>query len=411
MKLLQIVRDSLWKNIEISQELLDITNTREFTRIANIKQLGPTHFVYPGATHTRFAHSLGVYHIASKLIQHLQKKGASEWTTKEGILAFQIASLCHDLGHFPYTHALKELSLKDHEELTGEIVLNSSITPLIEKAGTKPFFVAAIVDKNIQTDNKEILFYRQLLSGVLDPDKLDYLNRDAFYCGVPYGIQDTEFSLAALEPDFQKGITINSKSIVAVENLLFSKYLMYRTVYWHKTVRIVTAMMKKNLFSALKNEVILPKQLYSLFDESLFQIIEKSYKNNPEIWHCGKQILDKNFYTVILEIPFNEKNPNHVKLENLEERTKLETNIAIECGCKEYEILIDIPEKISFESNLWIKDENTEFSNSSTVFTPETVKSFTEKLRFIRFAFDTEILKNKTNNEIEKIKNHIEDLL
>ena len=105
-------------------------------------------------------------------------------------------------------------------------------------------------------ENKEILFYRQLLSGVLDPDKLDYLNRDAFYCGVPYGIQDTEFTLSALEPDSEKGITINSKSIVAVENLLFSKYLMYRTVYWHKTVRIVTAMMKKTLFSALKNDEI-----------------------------------------------------------------------------------------------------------------------------------------------------------
>ena len=408
---MQIVRDPLWKNIEISQDLLDITNTKEFTRISNIKQLGPTHFVYPGATHTRFAHSLGVYHIATKLIHNLQKKGASDWTTTEGVLAFQIASLCHDLGHFPYTHALKELPLKDHEELTGEIVLNSSITPLIKKAGTEPEFVAGIVDKNIKTDNKEILFYRQLLSGVLDPDKLDYLNRDAFYCGVPYGIQDTEFTLAALEPDSEKGITINSKSIVAVENLLFSKYLMYRTVYWHKTVRIVTAMMKKTLFSALKNDKISAEQLYSLFDESLFETIEKSYKKSPEVWHCGKQILDKKFYSVILEIPFDEKNQNHQLLENLENRSKLEEKIAIECGCKDFQVLIDIPEKISFESDLWIKDEKAEFSKSSTVFTPETVKSFTEKLRFIRFAFDTDILNSKTDNEIEMLKKKIANFL
>ena len=408
---MQIVRDPLWKNIEISQDLLDITNTKEFTRISNIKQLGPTHFVYPGATHTRFAHSLGVYHIATKLIHNLQKKGASDWTTTEGELAFQIASLCHDLGHFPYTHALKELPLKDHEELTGEIVLNSSITPLIKKAGTEPEFVAGIVDKNIKTDNKEILFYRQLLSGVLDPDKLDYLNRDAFYCGVPYGIQDTEFTLAALEPDSEKGITINSKSIVAVENLLFSKYLMYRTVYWHKTVRIVTAMMKKTLFSALKNDKISAEQLYSLFDESLFETIEKSYKKSPEVWHCGKQILDKKFYSVILEIPFDEKNQNHQSLENLENRSKLEEKIAIECGCKDFQVLIDIPEKISFESDLWIKDEKAEFSKSSTVFTPETVKSFTEKLRFIRFAFDTDILNSKTDNEIEMLKKKIANFL
>jgi HD superfamily phosphohydrolase len=170
-------------------------------------------------------------------------------------------------------------------------------------------------------------------------------------------------------------------------------------------------MMKKTLFSALKNDEISAEQLYTLFDESLFETIKNSYKKNPEVWHCGKQILDKKFYSVILELPFDEKNQNHQLLENLENRSKLEEKIAIECGCKDYQVLIDIPEKISFESDLWIKDEQTEFSKSSTVFTPETVKSFTEKLRFIRFAFDTDILNSKINNEIEMLKKKIADFL
>ncbi|MCR4790215.1 MAG: HD domain-containing protein [Treponemataceae bacterium] len=405
---MKIVRDPIWKDIELTDITAKIISTPEFQRLNGIKQLGPTYLLYPGSTHTRFSHSIGVYHIASRMIDHLIKKGL-DFVSPESVKAFQVAALCHDLGHFPFTHALKELPLKDHEELTGQIILNSSITKIIEDEKLDPEFTALIIDKDKASDDPEILFFRKLLSGVLDPDKLDYLNRDAFFCGVPYGIQDTDYTLSCLIPDKERGIKINSKSIVSVENLLFSKYLMYRTVYWHKDVRIATAMMKKTLFTALKENQIEDENLYSLTDSDLFEIIKQHKKN--ENWYCAEKVMNNELFDVIYESSMKSSNPKMLELENLDKRDNLEKQIASYFKLKENQVLIDIPEKISFESDLWINDEGRDFSHSSTVFNKALVKDFTEKLRIIRIAFDKEFTKNLEKHAIIDIKNKLADFL
>ncbi len=401
------VRDPLWKHIYLPQKLYEACFTKEFLRLSAIKQLGPTYMVYPGATHTRASHSFGVYYIASRLLETLLRKGAVQWVSKTGCASFKAAALFHDLGHFPYTHSLKELPLKDHEELTGSIIRNSSIASLIDESGGNAEQTAEIVDTSIQTDNTETLFFRKLLSGVLDPDKLDYLNRDAFFCGVPYGIQDTDFVLSAVMPDKEKGITLPSQAILSVENLLFSKYLMYRAVYWHKTVRIATAMMKKTLYTALQNEIVRPEELYTLDDQGLYTLLE----NKPyfEELECADAVKKRRIYSVMFESPFSPDTVFHTRLEKLDFRLLSEIQIAQIIGCKPYQVIIDIPERISFESDLWINDEKTVFSNSSTVFTTGTVSSFTSKLRKIRCALDPEFLAAAVSSDIQKLKKLIED--
>ena len=153
------IRDVLWGHIYLTPALEALTTSAAFMRLHRIFQLGPTHCVYPGTTHTRAAHSLGVYHLARRLLRNFLERGADAWTSPEGISSFLCAALLHDLGHFPYAHSLKELR-----------------------------------------------FYRKLLSGVLDPDKLDYLNRDARYCGVPYGAQDVDFILSRVHPHPERGL-------------------------------------------------------------------------------------------------------------------------------------------------------------------------------------------------------------
>ena len=186
------IRDPIWKHIWMNDELYAVTKTDSFMRLYNIKQLGPTELVYPGAGHTRAVHSIGVYNIALKMLNILLKKGADSWVSKEGAMSFLAAALLHDLGHFPFTHSLKELKLKEHEELTGELILKEPLRSVTGKTGAVPEQTAAIITGKGKEDS-ETVFFQKLLSGVLDPDKLDYLNRDAFYCGVPYGIQDTDF--------------------------------------------------------------------------------------------------------------------------------------------------------------------------------------------------------------------------
>ena len=129
------VRDPVWKHIWITPELEAITRTDPFSRLYRIKQLGPAEYVYPGATHSRASHSFGVFHLAHRMLSILLETGADQWTTREGRASFLAAALLHDLGHFPFTHALKELPLLEHEELTAGIIRQNPLSTLIAASG------------------------------------------------------------------------------------------------------------------------------------------------------------------------------------------------------------------------------------------------------------------------------------
>ncbi|MCL2557755.1 MAG: HD domain-containing protein, partial [Treponema sp.] len=188
------VRDGLWGHVYLTRGLEALLESAPFMRLHRILQLGPVYRLYPGATHTRASHSLGVYHLGRRLLRGLAMRGA-DWIGREGAMSFLCACLLHDLGHFPYTHSLKDLPLRSHEALTAELILREPTRSLVAKCGADPGFCAAIIDQGMSPAgaSDELLFYRKLLSGCLDPDKLDYLNRDARYCGVPYGVQDVDF--------------------------------------------------------------------------------------------------------------------------------------------------------------------------------------------------------------------------
>jgi len=376
----------------MTPEFREITLSEPFLRLYRIKQLGPAEYVYPGATHTRAAHSFGVYHIALKVLRVLLSRGADGWVTETGTASFLTAALLHDLGHFPNTHSLKELPLADHESLSAGMIRTEPLAGLIRAAGADPELTAAIVDKKSpvrESSADETRFFRNILSGVLDPDKLDYLNRDAYCCGVPYGLQDTDFILSRIEPDRERGIVLDPKAIMSIESILFSKYLMYRSVYWHKQVRIATAMMKNAVFAALKTKLIEPERLYSLDDNGMYALLDSLDFQEKELVAA---VRGRIFYSVIASYRFDSSDPEMVSLEKLENRSRAERNLAeymsLTTGTKisPAHVLIDIPERISFESDLFITGENREFSDSTTVFTSDVVHNFTASLRIIRIA-------------------------
>jgi len=382
------VRDVLWGHIYMTEKQALLTKSPPFMRLTRIMQLGPVYLVYPGATHTRASHSIGVYHLGRRLLQNLAERGA-DWLTNEGVKSFLAACLLHDLGHFPYTHSLKELSLKSHESLTGEIILKEPMRGLVGATGADPDFTAAIVDKEMNVKDSELLFYRRLLSGALDPDKLDYLNRDARYCGVPYGAQDVDFILSRLYPNKEKGVDIDSRMIPNVESILFSKYLMYRTVYWHRQVRAATAMVKKALINSLDSGELSGNSLYDLDDMGLFSLLGKN--------SLVDSVREGRIFATAAEIP-----PEKTDLAALREvggRVKYEEKLAEELRRKGLDIsgkdiIIDIPEPVSFETGLYVLDEERGFADSSSAFKPETVNSFIKTLYTIRVFFSQKYTKN-----------------
>lgn len=384
------IRDVLWGHIYLSPGLEALSSSASFMRLHRILQLGPAHIVYPGATHTRAAHSIGVYHLARRLLIHLAGRGADSWLSAEGVHSFLCAALLHDLGHFPYTHSLKELPLVSHEELTGKLILTEPMKSLVGDTGADPYMSAAIIDTSLPTSgNQELRFYRKLLSGALDPDKLDYLNRDARYCGVPYGAQDVDFILSRLWPDPEQGLLIDARAIPSVESILFSKYLMYRAVYWHPAVRSATTMIKKTLVGALKNQRIAREELYNLDDQGLFTLLaerdqSRGVSHGDPLFSLGAKVRDGCLYVVAAEFLYNEK--QHQGLADIDKRYHLERELAARLCIRPDELIIDVPEPISFETGLTIHEDKGHVS--AGVFTAETIDAFRKELRVVRVFVD-----------------------
>jgi HD superfamily phosphohydrolase len=402
------IRDSLWGHIYLTAELKVLTESAPFMRLQRIMQLGPAFRVYPGATHTRASHSVGVYHLARRLLTNLAEQGAGDWLSREGVYSFLCAALLHDLGHFPYTHSLKELPLETHEALTAEIIRNEPLRSAVAAAGGDPGFAAAIVDTasaDTRADGTELRFYRKLLSGVLDPDKLDYLNRDARYCGVPYGVQDVDFVLSRLRPSAERGVEIDGRGIPSVESVLFSKYLMYRAVYWHKSVRSATAMIKKTLLRAMEGKVIAGEELYNLDDQGLFALMESRRPRGGS--SLAAMVRDGRLYETAAEFPFDEK--LHYRLKDITRRSELEESLAAELSRRlgraigPEQIIIDLPEPVSFESDLFVADEGRYFGESSSAFKNETVDAFVRSLRIVRVFAEPDLY--------EKIRSDGKDIL
>jgi HD superfamily phosphohydrolase len=387
------VRDPLWKHIYMTKGHREIINHKDFRFLDGLRQLGPASSLYPGATHTRLNHSIGVFNVARQMIKAIIISEDCPQLTLDGVKAFLCAALLHDIGHFPHAHAFQGFPLKDHEELSGSIIRDGSIKDVIKNSAlTDPDLTAAIIDKKSDDmGNSEVRFFRNLLSSPVDPDKLDYLNRDAYFCGVPYGVQDIDFVISQIYPT-KEGIAISKKGTSALENVLFSKYLMYKTVYWHKSVRISTALIRKAVFEGLKYDLIDKEKLYRMNDHDFYKFCSES---DEEILHLVEKAESPWKYKVIEDVCFNKGSLLHEKMTDAEFKSEFENDLKkrIEkmTGRKEgkYDVLIDIPSKISFELPF----------KSETVFTRPVVDGFTESLRRVRLIVpqETAFLLEKKN--------------
>jgi len=387
------IRDPLWQDIHLSEELKRIYLTPAVQKLGRIKQLGPTFHLYPGAVHTRLDHSLGVYHISytilSNLLRQALSKGEETILSEEGMRTFLCAALLHDIGHFPFAHSLKELPLRSHEAIAASLINEDrQLHDAIVESGCSPSLVAAIIDENLPNSDAEIQFYRSLLSGTLDPDKLDYLNRDAFFCGVPYGMQDVSFITNKLMI-FNNKPALPLSAAGSVEHLLFSKYLMYKNVYWHKSVRSATAMIKKALLCSLDQGILAPEDLYVLDDEQFFMLPDTLTYKPLSLF---SQVRDNNMLSCRYEEDFDETHALDKRASSLQGRLAIEEDLWRKLGktyksLESYQVIIDIPEPILFESDIpLIQNDGTEiaFNQADTVFSQDAGKVFTKNLRKTR---------------------------
>ena len=238
----EVVRDPLWNNIRLDPEALAVVDTPAVQRLRYVRQLGHAFLVYPGATHSRFEHALGAYHLARRALSQLEETGDARPDPADRV-RLKLAALLHDVGHYPFSHALEEAGLPHHEALAARHLTNGELAARLAALGVPADRLLPL----IQGRASEPL--AGLVSGSLDVDKLDYLSRDAWMCGVPYGVIDVDRLLTSLTVAPGAGgrptLALHEKGLAALESLLFAKYQMYRNVYWHHAVRSATAMFKR----------------------------------------------------------------------------------------------------------------------------------------------------------------------
>ncbi|MFT4663196.1 MAG: HD superfamily phosphohydrolase [Polaribacter sp.] len=220
----KIFNDPVYGFITIPRGLLlDIIDHPFFQRLRRISQLGLTYYVYPGATHSRFHHTLGAYHLMSQAIDVLRSKDVS--ITEEEAQGVKIAILLHDIGHGPFSHALEHTIVNVHHEfLSLEFMrrFNEIFDGQLQTA----------ID--IFTNKHPKKFLYQLVSGQLDMDRLDYLNRDSFYTGVYEGVIGYDRIIKMLDVQDDE-LVVEVKGIYSIEKFLIARRLMYWQVYLHKT--------------------------------------------------------------------------------------------------------------------------------------------------------------------------------
>jgi HD superfamily phosphohydrolase len=249
------IRDPIWGYITVPSILVDVVDSEDFQRLRDISQLGHVPLVYPGARHSRFEHSLGVFHLSGQFVRQLLESERSANFTDDDVRVLLAASLLHDIGHYPFSHLLEEMQafFVDHEERGRQIIQDpaTEVNQALVRAGIEPDRVANVIDYQNEKVNipRQDLRLAHILSGTLDPDKVDYLLRDARYCGVPFGEsvnRDRLIGSITYDPESERP-AITYKGVSAVEALIFTSYLMYRNVYWHHAVRSANAMFKRGV--------------------------------------------------------------------------------------------------------------------------------------------------------------------
>lgn len=274
----EVVRDPLWNTIRLDHTAVALIDTPEFQRLRHIRQLGLAYLVYPGATHTRFDHALGVYHLARWALGLLGERGELEGVDAAECALVPYAALLHDVGHYPFSHALEELDGEwvpgHHEQHTARFLAAPAIAAALgEIAADAPARIEALVRGASGSP------LQGLVSGSLDLDKIEYLRRDARFCGVPYGEVDVDRLLHALAllDDPQTGrreIGIHEKGLSALESMLFAKYQMFRNVYWHHAVRAATALYKRLVQEAVDGGLLSSDEIVGMTDERLLVTLE-----------------------------------------------------------------------------------------------------------------------------------------
>ncbi|MDV3244623.1 MAG: HD domain-containing protein [Nitrososphaerales archaeon] len=238
------IRDPVHGYVKITEAEREVIDSPFVQRLRRIHQLAGAYLVYPGAVHTRFDHVIGAMHVAGQIAEAL-----SQWTdmTDEQIQEIRFAALLHDVGHGPFSHMYEEV-LADkaaitHEDISQRIVAETSIHDILNKHGFSPRKMSSFA---VGKQTAKPPFMNEIIAGGLSADIMDYLVRDSYFTGVEYGKVDIQRVIDSLRVA-EKHLALDNAALYAFEALLLARYEMFKTVYFHRTVRSAELMLVNSM--------------------------------------------------------------------------------------------------------------------------------------------------------------------
>ena len=343
------IHDPIHKTIGLSELEIEIINSRAFQRLRNIKQLGLINYVFPGADYTRFSHSIGVCHLTGKIFDAIHEKKTGGINDREKQIA-RLAGLLHDIGHYPFSHAMED-AIKAHvSDDAGEMSgLVKKDTPANGDPYTPPekYYNHESIGREIISRDREIksildnfdiepkieplevyqLFTRasdvplpdaNMISSDLDADRLDYLLRSAYHIGLPYGSTDLDYILRQIKIDNEEKICISPKALRTIDHFLLCRYFDYSQVIFHKTVAgfeevlksVIQYLISKNPICYSPDAIITAIETgkwYEFDDTYILNLINKHVKAEEtpiEIKTLLKSIKERNPPKEILKLEY-----------------------------------------------------------------------------------------------------------
>ncbi len=336
------IKDPVHGYVYITEQEKEIIDSYPVQRLHRLRQLAGSEYVYPGANHTRFEHSIGVMYLASRVVEN---SGISQHINEDEAKLVKIAGLLHDVGHGPFSHVFEPLLDKElgktHEDLTTWIIENSELKEILRRNGYHPEEVGKLAVGRLHRPQKA--FLDQVISSAVDVDKQDFIVRDTYHTGAEYGFVDIFRLIHALDV-LDGNLAVDLGALSALESLIIARMESFRSIYFHRVGRaaqimLATAMEKANGelgFTRFKT----PDEYMAMDDYTVWTALKNCKKSNAIIRDLERRRLLKCAY----ERTFYEKDAMISNIFGREtHRTQLQADIAEKAGIAAEEVIIDVP--------------------------------------------------------------------
>jgi HD superfamily phosphohydrolase len=336
------IKDPVHGYVYITEEEKEIIDSYPVQRLHRLRQLAGAEFVYPGANHTRFEHSIGVMHLASRVAEN---PNISQYIGEDEAKMVRIAGLLHDVGHGPFSHVFEQLLDKElnqtHEDITQWIVKNGELKDMLKRMGHKPEDVGKLAVGKLHKPGKA--FLDQIISSAVDVDKQDFIVRDTYHTGAEYGFIDI-FRLIHTLDVLEGDLAVDIGALSALESLIIARIESFKSIYFHRVGRAAQIMLAMAMEKA-NDELGLtsfktPEEYLAMDDYTVWTMLKNCKKSNRIIRNLERRKMLKCAY----ERTFYEKDKVVSNLFSREaNRKQLQTDIAREAKVETESVIIDVP--------------------------------------------------------------------